>query len=213
MFTYTDFALLNGNNPEELIGKYIEALKSHLVEKRKVNVKISSIYSFPTEVISEDAEINTFNGIVGIPVSKNLAIPENWRITLLLQVIRKCRNENIPAILKLNSIDWDEVVKKTAIVIAGGASGAALGTAAGATIEALVGGFATAPFGGAGAIPTAAGGAALGAWIGTISGSSAIGLTTLVTQVVFAILARKNIEKRARLKIKERLEKEKMLAQ
>ena len=213
VFTYTDFAILNGSNPEELVGNFVEALKSHLVEKRKVNVEIRSIYSFPADAVSEDAEINTFNGIVGIPVSKNPATPPNWRITLLLQVIRKCKKENIPAILRLHYIDWHEIRKSTTIVGAGGMGGAVVGTAVGAAVGAAIGGLATVPIGGVGALPTAAGGAAVGAWIGTISGSGSVGLTSLVARVVFVIRARHKIEKRARRKIKEMLENDKKIAQ
>ena len=213
VFTHTDMVLLNGSNLEELVEKYIEALRNHLVEKKKVNVEIRSIYSFPDDVFSDGSEINKYNGIVGIPVSKDLAIPENWRITLLLQVIRKCRKENIPALLKLNRVDWGEIKKSTAIIAASGIGGAALGTAAGATIGALVGGLLTAPVGGVGAVPTAAGGAAIGAWIGTLGGSVPAGLTAFGTRVGLVLYTRRKMEEYARHKIKEMLEKEKKLAE
>ena len=87
VFTHMDFVVFTGSNPKEVVERHIEALSNYLVEKRKVNVEIRSIYSFPDDALSDDSEINTFNGIVGIPVSKDPAIPENWRITLLLQVI------------------------------------------------------------------------------------------------------------------------------
>ena len=209
VFTYTDHVLFDGSSPEESVEEYIRALRSELVVNRRLNVEIRSINSFPDDnMVSEDAEINNFDGIVGIPVSKNPAIPENWRITLLLQVIRKCRRENIPALLKLNGISWNEVKKTTAIVAASGIGGAAVGTVVGASIGALVGGLATAPVGGVGAIPTAAGGAALGAWIGTLSGSGALGLTALGTRIAFIMVSRDKIETRARLRIGEMLERE-----
>ena len=68
-----------------------------------------------------------------------------------------------------------------------------MGAVLGASIGATVGGLFTAPIGGVGAIATAAGGAALGAWIGTLVDS------------------RRKMEKHARLKIKEMLEKERSL--
>ena len=212
VFTYTDVVMSNGSSPEELVGKYIEALRNHLVVKRKVNVEIRSNYSFPADMCSKDAEIDTFNGIVGIPVSKDPAIPPKWRMTLLLQVIKKCRKENIPAFLKLNHINWHEVAKTTAIVAAGGLGGAAIGTAVGAGVGALVGGVLTAPIGGVGAIPTAAGGAAVGAWIGTISGSVPIGLSSGTARIAYVIYSRFKIERRAHRKTKEMVLKELKLA-
>ena len=207
VFTHTDVVLFNGSSPEELVEKYIEALRNHLVEKRKVNVKIRSIYSFPDYAVSKNAEINDFTGIVGIPVSKDPGVPPKWRITLLLQVIRKCREENIPAILKLHYIDWDEVKKTAAIVAAGGVGGAFAHTllrgAVGAVVGASLGGY---MFGTPGVALGSAG-------IGTLFLPSTIGLTTLVTRIAFVIHARHKIEKRARLKIKEMLEKEKKIAQ
>ena len=213
MFTHTDLALLNEIRLEELVERYTEALRNHLVEKRGVNVEIRSIYSFPTEQFSKDAEIDKFNGIVGIPVSKNPGIPENWRITLLLQVIRKCRKENIPALLKLKRIDWVEIKKSIATVAKGGGRGAAVGTAVGAVIGAIVGGALTAPAGGVGAIPTASGGAAIGSCIGTVVGSGSVGLTTLVTRIVHIIRSRHTVKKRTCHKIKEMLDKDKKIAQ
>ena len=215
VFTRTDSVLHDGSNPEELVGEFIEELHKHLVNKIKVNVEIRSIYSFKTDtmdMLSKDAEINTFNGIVGIPVSKNPAIPENWRTTLLLQVIRKCRKENIPALLEMKFFDWDEFKKISAFVAASGVGGAALGTAAGASVGAVIGGALTAPIGGAGAVPTAAGGATVGACIGTIGGSVIAGFGAFATRVALIVSSRNKIEERARLKIKEMLEKEKKLA-
>ena len=214
VFTHTDVVLYNENSPEELVKEYIEALRKQLVVNRRVNVEIRSIYSFPADMVSEDAEINNFDGIVGITVSKKPDIPSNWQTTLLLQVIRKCRKENIPALLKLNRIDWEEIKTTAAVTVAGGVGGAVVRTAVGATIGAIAGAVATAPIGGVGAIPTAAGGAALGAWIGTVSGSVPIGLTALGTRIAFIIISRGKIEKRARLKIKEmESERERRIAQ
>ena len=213
VFTFADVVVRNGGCLDQVVGRFIEELHQQLVVKRKVDVKIRSINSFPVEEVSEDAEINTFNGIVGIPVSNDPGIPAEWRITLLLQVIRKCRKENIPALLMLNRVDWDEVKKSTAIVATSGVAGAALGTAAGAGIGAIAGGLLTAPIGGVGAVPIAAGGALAGAWIGTLIVGGSVSVTALALRIGYVIRSRKKIENRARLEIKEIAEREKKLAQ
>ena len=206
VFTRTDSVLSDGGNLKDLVEDYIETLQNQLVERRGVNVKIRSIYSFPTDAVSEpDAEKNTFNGIVGIPVSKNPATPPNWRKTLLLQVIRKCRKENIPAILKVNYIiDWEDVKNAVATAAAAGANGklATVGFALGGGIGAVLGGVATANSGGKGALPTAASCAAVGSSIG--AGSH--GFVVFAKQVASVIYTRYKIENRACLKIKEILE-------
>ena len=208
VFTWADIALYNGKNLEELVDKFIKEIHKHL-DVKQVEVKIKSIYSFPSsDLASEESEINKFDGIVGIPVSKNPNDPPEWRITLLLQVIRKCKKENIPAFLQLNGIDWDEVGKTAAIATAGGVGGAAVGTAVGVTLGAVIGGLLTAPIGGVGAVPTAAGGAAVGALIGSIGGGGTAAVATLAARIAFVIRVRQKMEKRARRKIKEMLEKE-----
>ena len=211
VFTWADIALYGGNNLEKLVDKFIKEIHKHLVVKQ-VEVEIRSIYSFPSSDLgSEESEINKFDGIVGIPVSKNPNDPPEWRITLLLQVIRKCKKENIPAFLQLNAvhgIDWDEVRKTAAIATAGGVGGAAVGSAVGATFGAVIGGLLTAPIGGVGAVPTAAGGAAVGALIGSIGSGGTAAVATLAARIAFVIRVRQKMEKRARRKIKEMLEKE-----
>ena len=195
VFTWADIALYNGYSLEELVDKFIEEIHKHLVVKQKVEVEIRSIYSFPSsDLASEESEINKFDGIVGIPVSKNPNDPPEWRITLLLQVIRKCKKENIPAFLQLNGINWDEVGKTAAIATAGGVGGAAVGTAVGAPLGAVIGGFLTAPIGGVGAVPTAAGGAAVGALIGSIGGGGTAAVATLAARIAFVIRVRQKME-------------------
>ena len=191
VFTRTDYVLFKKSNPEELIDQHIKKLKEYL----KVDIK--SINSFPTD---SDECINNFNGIVGIPVSEDPNIPAGWRTTLLLQVLRNCRKENIPAFLKLNDINWREVAKTTGIVATSGVGGAAVGTAVGATIGAIVGGVVTAPIGGVGA----AGGAAIGA----ICGSGSIGLSTIMIRIARIIYSRSNTKRRAYRKTKKPAKKE-----
>lgn len=210
-FTWADIALYNGYSLEELVDKFIEEIHKYLVRKWRMDIEIRSIYSFQssTDMTSEDSEVNKFNGIVGIPVSKDPRIPPEWRINLLLQVIRKCKKENIPSLVQVSGVLWDEVLKALGFTVAGSIGGAAVGTAIGAGIGALAGGALTAPIGGVGAIPTAAGGAALGAWIGTLAGGGSIGLTSLAGRIAFVISTRYKIEKRARRRIKQMLEGEK----
>ena len=215
VFTYTDVVLSNGSSLEELIGNYIEALQNHLVEKRKVNVEIKSIYSFQTDAVSENADIDTYNGIIGIPVSNNPAIPPNWRITLLLQILRKCRNENIPALLKLSKINWDEVIKTALLVVASAAGVAALRMGIRALTGAPTDGIFTEQIGEAEAVSTVAKNAATGSknLIETLGTSGSVSLTALLVKIARVIRTRRRIEERARRKTEELLRRENRLAQ
>ena len=134
VFTHTDETVQDGSSTEELVGEFIKIIHEYLVAKWENHVQIRSIYSF-----SADAAFEDFNGIVGIPVSKDPAIPEEWRTTLLLQVIRKCRKENIRVVLKLYNIVWDEVPSEFANS-AGGLALQALGSLVGGTAGGMLGG-------------------------------------------------------------------------
>lgn len=208
VFTHADIAQLQGYNLEELVEKFVETIEQQL-KKREIKVCIRSFCSFKS-----DKERETFNGIVGMPVSKDLSIPPEWRVTLLLQAIRKCNEDNISAFLQLSlGKKWREILKTAVITVTGGMTGAAIGTAVGAGIGAAVGGILTVPIGGAGAIPTAAGGAAIGAWIGTAVGVGGAGSATFLARLVVVIKSRYNDERQARQKIKEMIKKEKKRTQ
>lgn len=209
VFTWADIALQTGSNLEELVEEFVKTIHGHLVEKRKVGVTIRSIYSFKGDTESDDSELNTFDGIVGIPASIKPGIPPEWKLTLLYQVIRKCRKRNIPAFLQLKYISWDDIKQTSIAGAAGGVGGAIAGTATGAVVGAIIGGLLTSPIGGVGAVPTAAGGAALGAWIGTIGGAGSISVASVLVRVAFIVRSRYKVEKRARKKIREMIEKEK----
>ena len=213
VFTWADIVIHNGSNLEEVVDDYAKSLQAELVGNRKFKTEIRSIYSFDTDMLSDDSEINTYNGIVTIPVSKDPTVPKEWRTTLLLQIIRKCRAENIAAFLQIQyKIDWKEVGKTVLITAAGGGAGAVIGTGIGAAIGAAVGGALTAPIGGIGAIPTAAGGAALGAWIGTIAGGGGVGAASGITNVAFVIKRRIKAEREARRKIRNMIKRDKKVA-
>lgn len=191
IFTRADTALHDGYSLEQLLEKFIAKIHEELVVKRKlaVNVGIRSIYSFPSaDMFSDESEINKFNGIVGIPVSHNPNIPPEWRITLLLQVIRKCKQENIPAFLRLQSIDWYGILNAVKVITTASASGAVLGSAVGMKMSNR----------------TAGSCAALGSVIGGFTG-----FVSVVSKIQHEIYVRSEMEKRARCKIIEMLKKEK----
>ena len=208
VFTHADTAQREGYNLEELVQDFIKTIEEQF-KKREIDVCIRSFFSFKS-----DKERETFEGIVGMPVSKDLSIPPEWKVTLLLQAIRKCTEENVPAFLQLSlGKKWPEILKTAAITAAGGMAGAAIGTAVGASIGAAVGGILTAPIGGVGAIPTAAGAATVGAWIGTAVGVGGVGSGTFLTRMVLVIKSRYEDERNARKRIKEMIKKEKRRAQ
>ena len=139
VFTHADTAQREGYNLEELVQKFIKTIEEQF-KKREIDVCIKSFFSFKS-----DKERETFDGIIGMPVSKDLSIPPEWRVTLLLQAIRKCHEENISAFLQLSiGKKWHEILKTAVITVAGGVAGAAIGTAVGGSIGAAIGGVLTA---------------------------------------------------------------------
>ena len=68
VLTHADVALGNGSNLEKLVQEFATYIEEELVQKRKVNTTVRSIYSFDTDELSEDAEINRFDGIFVLPV-------------------------------------------------------------------------------------------------------------------------------------------------
>ena len=126
--------------------------------------------------------------IVAIPTGKKPNKPPGWRDLLLGQMISICRSRAVSKLTQLEGVSWEKIKKKlikgakigvTAGAI-GGVSGAAVGTGIGAAIGAIVGGALTAPIGGVGAVPTAAGGAAVGAIIGSLSVGGGIGTLAIL---------------------------------
>lgn len=132
VFTWADIALINGSQIEGLVEEFVEAIRLELTISRKVNTEIRSIYSFTK---ANETSIDKFNGIVCIPVSKDLAIPHDWRTSLLLQVLRKCPNESIPGALQLTTnITWEELMKVVTSSFPDAAKGADLGKVVGSHI-------------------------------------------------------------------------------
>lgn len=211
VLTWADIALLNGSSLEELVERFVSEIRHQMVDVRHIDINIRSIYSFntSTEEQAEDAEIYTYRGIVAMPVSKNTSTPPHWRTNLQLQIIRMCRLENIPLILKLQrKINWWEVLKTALVAGTGAGAGAVIGTGIGAIIGAIVGAAATAPIGGVGAVPTAAGGAALGSWIGTIAGGGGAGVLSTLTKIALTVKSRLKSKKTARERIQKTLERD-----
>lgn len=212
VFTWADVVLGEGSNLEELVDKFVQQMQHQLVDRRRLNTTIRSIYSFNLLATSEDAEICTYEGIVAMPVSNKPEMPPEWRTQLLLQVIRVCRIENMPLFLKLHSIlnlDKKDLGKAAIGLVAGLGTGAVIGTGVGAAIGGIVGGVLTAPIGGFGAIPTAAGGAAFGSWIGTVIGGGGIGILSVISTIVFTIKHRLQAHKERCKEIKANIEEDK----
>lgn len=201
IFTFADFVEYQGKDALKLAEGYIPDLTTYL-RKKGVNQEIRLIHSPP-----EEADILcSFKGIPGIVVSDKPTIPKDWKDLLFLLVLNKCKNENIPAVLKMWRMyfNWYETKKTLKIVSKCGGLGAGIATTGAAAIGAVVGGLTTIPIGGVGALAGAAAGATIVGLIGTIGGFGSVAGTALGIRAAYIFVSRRGIINAERNKLEIR---------
>ena len=181
VLTFGDVVLNQDEGDRELLEGFTNEFEEVLKKAGVDDVPVKSILSIQdddSEFDSALAKVQQLE-IIGIPVGQHTERPQDWAILLFKEIIKKCKIDAIPAMLKVQGITphWvSEVLRVAGDISVGTAGGVArfvTGAVPGLVVGVLggvVGAVVGAAFGGVGAIPGAALGAAKGAGIGAAVG-------------------------------------------
>ena len=196
VFTHADSVLEDEKNMGEF-DRLVENFRNEVQEILSdcdviVNVvsvsKTTTVANPSTFGIVPNIGDDQIHKIVAIPTGRNPDVPQDWRRSLVSQIIVLCQHKVVESFLKLQHVSWErimEIFRQAAMAgaqagLVGSTTGAGAGSAVGAVVGAVIAGVLAVRQRVSDPAAAATAGATVGGEIGAVVGACSVGILAVL---------------------------------